>query len=112
MAKGLRDQKAVVDCGQWILYRYDPERLARGENPLQLDSPPARMKVLDYLLMENRFKMLTRTKPEDAKRYFEQAQRDAEARWQLYTYLAARKFPGNGGPAAPAPAPAPAPAAA
>jgi pyruvate-ferredoxin/flavodoxin oxidoreductase len=108
MARGLRDQRAAVDCGQWILYRFDPERLARGENPLQLDCPPARMKVQEYLQLENRFKMLTRSKPEDAKRLFEQAQRDADARWQLYTYLAARKFSPNGGAGAPAPAPAPA----
>jgi pyruvate-ferredoxin/flavodoxin oxidoreductase len=101
MAKGIRDQKAVVDCGQWILYRYDPERLAHGENPLQLDSPPARMKVQEYLLMENRFKMLTKSKPEDAKRFFEQAQRDADARWRLYTYLAARNFAADGGTGAP-----------
>ncbi len=91
MTYGMREQKAAVDCGQWLLYRYDPERAARGENPLQLDSPAAKAKVQDYLLSENRFKMLTKSKPEAAKRLFEQAQNDVNARWQLYSYLAARK---------------------
>ena len=62
----------------------------------------AKMKVQDYLLSENRFKMLTKSKPEDAKRYFEQAQHNAESRWQLYSYMAARK---SNGAATPAPAP-------
>jgi pyruvate-ferredoxin/flavodoxin oxidoreductase len=91
MTYGMREQKAAVDCGQWLLYRYDPERAARGENPLQLDSPAAKAKVQDYLLSENRFKMLTKSKPEAAKRLFEQAQNDVNARWQLFSYLAARK---------------------
>ena len=91
MTTGMREQKTLVDCGQWLLYRYDPERAARGENPLQLDSPAARTKVQDFLLSENRFKMLTKSKPDTAKRLFEQAQLDVNARWQLYSYLAARK---------------------
>jgi pyruvate-ferredoxin/flavodoxin oxidoreductase len=102
---GMRQQKAAVESGQWLLYRYDPRRAGLGENPLQLDSQAAKTKVQDFLLSENRFKMLTKSKPEDAKRFFEQAQKDAEARWQLYAYLAARKPGGNG---APEPATAPA----
>ena len=97
---GMRQQKALVESGQWLLYRYDPRRAAAGENPLQLDSQAAKTKVAEFLMSENRFKMLTKSKPEDAKRFFEQAQRDAEARWQLFAYLAARKTGGNGNPAA------------
>jgi len=102
MTAGMRQQKAIVDCGQWLLYRYDPQRSARGENPLQLDSQAAKAKVQDFLLSENRFKMLTKSKPEDAKRYFEQAQQDVQARWQLFSHLASRKL---GGAAAETPAP-------
>jgi len=101
---GMRQQKAAVESGQWLLYRYDPRRADTGENPLQLDSQAAKTKVADFLMSENRFKMLTKSKPEDAKRFFDQAQRDADARWQLFAYLAARKPGGNGSPASkPAP---------
>ena len=105
---GMRHQKLAVESGQWLLYRYDPRRTDAYENPLLLDSQAAKLKVADYLLAENRFKMLTKSKPEDARRLFDHAQLDAEARWQLYSYMAARKLAGNGG-AAPAPTPATAP---
>ena len=93
---GMKQQKLLVDTGQWLLYRFDPRRAAAGENPLQLDSQAAKLKVQDFLLSENRFKMLTKSKPEEAKRLFELAQHDAEARWQFYAYLAGRKPGGNG----------------
>jgi pyruvate-ferredoxin/flavodoxin oxidoreductase len=106
---GARQQKLAVDSGQWILYRFDPRRLAAGENPLQIDSSAPKIKVLDYLLTENRFKMLTKSKPEMAQRFFEQAQKDVERRWRLYNHLAALKPSGSG--AGPSTAPATAPAA-
>ena len=85
---GMKQQKLLVDSGQWLLYRHDPRRLERGENPLQLDSAAAKGKVQDFLLSENRFKMLTKSKPEEAKRLFAMAQVDAERRWKYYQYLA------------------------
>ena len=73
-----------------------PDREAAGQNPLQLDSSAARAKVQEFLLTENRFKMLTKSRPEEAKRLFELAQTDADTRWQLYSYMASRTFGGNG----------------
>jgi pyruvate-ferredoxin/flavodoxin oxidoreductase len=87
---GARQQKLAVDAGQWMLYRYDPRRSERGENPLQLDSPAAKTKLQDYLLSENRFKMLAKSRPEDAQRYFTTAQTDADRRWSFYQFLATR----------------------
>ena len=85
---GARQQKLAVDSGQWLLYRYDPRRAERGENPLQLDSGAAKSKVADFMMSENRFKMLTKSKPEDAKKFFAQAQVDADRRWKFYQYMA------------------------
>jgi pyruvate-ferredoxin/flavodoxin oxidoreductase len=87
---GARQQKLAVDCGQWLLYRFDPRRADRGENPLQLDSPPPKMGVRDYLLSENRFKMLTMSKPDAARQFFAQAQTDAEQRRRFYQFLQSR----------------------
>ena len=84
---GAKQQKLLVDSGQWLLYRYDPRRAERGENPLQLDSSAAKAKVSDFLMSENRFKMLTKSKPEDAKKFFAQAQVDADRRWKFYQYM-------------------------
>jgi len=92
MATALQNQKAAVNSGQWLLYRFNPERAGRGENPLQLDSAPPRLQVAEYLNLENRFRMLTKSKPEAAREYFEEAQLDLEDRWRLYQDLAARSF--------------------
>jgi pyruvate-ferredoxin/flavodoxin oxidoreductase len=57
---------------------------------LQIDSPAAKLKVQDYLLSENRFKMLTKSRPEEAKKLFAQAQADAERRWKFYQFMQTR----------------------
>ena len=88
---GARQQKLAVESGQWLLYRYDPRRAERGENPLQVDSSARRSrKCRIIMLSENRFKMLTKSKPDDAKKFFAQAQVDADRRWKFYQFLAAR----------------------
>jgi pyruvate-ferredoxin/flavodoxin oxidoreductase len=90
MGIGAKQQKLAVDSGQWLLYRYDPRRAERGENPLQVDSGVAKAKVQDFMLSENRFKMLTKSKPEDAKKFFAQSQEEADKRWKFYQFMAAR----------------------
>ncbi|MFN7209583.1 MAG: pyruvate:ferredoxin (flavodoxin) oxidoreductase [Aggregatilineales bacterium] len=97
MMTAMRNQKAAVESGQWLLYRYNPDRAAHGENPLQLDSRLPKLPVKTYLQMENRFKMLELSKPEVARALFEEAQRDVNTRYALYEYLANRPVSvGNG----------------
>lgn len=91
MSHPLANQKAAVDSGAWILYRYNPDKAKLGENPLTLDSRIRKTKVAEYMMMENRFKMLTKSKPELAKKYAKQAQTDAELRFKHFQYLAARE---------------------
>jgi pyruvate-ferredoxin/flavodoxin oxidoreductase len=92
MATAMQNQKAAVNSGQWQLYRYNPERLQLGENPLKLDSATPRMKVADYFKLENRFKMLEMSEPHAAKELLAQAQADVNARRAFYEFLATRKF--------------------
>ncbi len=91
MTTAMSDQKVAVDSGQWLLYRYHPERGAAGENPLALDSRAPTRKVQDFLQQQTRFKMLTKSKPADAERLWREAQRDVEQRYRLYEYMASRK---------------------
>jgi pyruvate-ferredoxin/flavodoxin oxidoreductase len=91
MTTSISDQKIAVESGQWLLYRYNPEKVATGENPLALDSRAPSRKVQEYLLQQTRFKMLTKSKPEDAERLWKVAQTDVENRFRTYEYLAARK---------------------
>lgn len=90
MKTGLQHQKAMVESGRCLLYRYDPRRAEQGENPLQLDSRSPKVPVEQVMYSENRFKMLTRSKPAEAKRLAKLAQSDVDTRWQLYQSLAAR----------------------
>lgn len=92
MTAPLKYQKALVDSGQWLLYRYHPDRLKMGENPLILDSKAPKMPVSEYLNMETRFKMLTKIRPDAAKEFFRQAQEDVDNRFKYYQYLAERKI--------------------
>ena len=80
----LQHQKALVSSGQWLLYRHDPARAARGENPLQLDSRAPNTPLADFLGSENRFGKL----PAEV---IESAQHDAQVRRRMYEHLAAMK---------------------
>ncbi|MDB9312922.1 pyruvate:ferredoxin (flavodoxin) oxidoreductase [Spirulina sp. CS-785/01] len=97
MQTSMSHQKAIVESGRWLLYRYNPQLVDEGQNPLQLDSRAPKKGVKESMYNENRFKMLTKSKPEDAKRLLEEAQQDVNTRWQMYQYLAARQLEsGNG----------------
>jgi pyruvate-ferredoxin/flavodoxin oxidoreductase len=100
MTTAMSDQKVAIESGQWLLYRFNPERAEAGENPLVLDSRAPTRKVQEYLLQQTRFKMLTKSKPEEAERLWKLAQQDVERRYRLYEYMAARKpeAPANGKP--------------
>ena len=45
MNNPLKNQKAAVDSGQWLLYRYHPDLEKEGKNPFTLDSKPGKIKV-------------------------------------------------------------------
>lgn len=90
MTTGLHQQKALVDSGRWLLYRYNPTLQIEGKNPLQLDMKAPSESVEKSMYQENRFKMLTKSKPELAKQLLAQAQSEVNARWEMYQYLANR----------------------
>ena len=91
MKTSMSDQKIAVESGQWLLYRYNPERAAIGENPLALDSRAPSRKVPEWMLQQTRFKMLSKSRPEDAERLWKAAQKDVETRFHMYEYMASRK---------------------
>jgi len=102
MTTAMQNQKAAVQSGQWLLYRYNPALAEKGEHPLHIDSSDPRLPVTEYLKLENRFRMLSKTKPEDAKRLFDLAQENIHRRWQLYQKLAKNGSEENK-PASPSP---------
>ncbi|HUU21801.1 MAG TPA: pyruvate:ferredoxin (flavodoxin) oxidoreductase [Phycisphaerae bacterium] len=95
MRTGFAQQKAAVESGFWPLYRFDPRLTEQGKNPLQLDSKAPSKSLQDYAYNETRYTMLTKSKPDEAKRLIELAQHDVTSRWHMYEQLAAMKY--NGG---------------
>jgi pyruvate-ferredoxin/flavodoxin oxidoreductase len=99
MRKGMAEQKKAVDSGHWLLYRYNPELTLQGKNPLSLDSKEPKISMEDYMYGENRFKMLTKAKPEVAKDLLERGKKATAFQYDFYKYLASKPD------AIPAPAP-------
>ncbi|MGH1394114.1 MAG: pyruvate:ferredoxin (flavodoxin) oxidoreductase [Trichormus sp.] len=91
LTTAMQNQKAMVESGRWLLYRYHPDLVKQGKNPLQLDSRTPRLPVEESMYLENRFKMLTKINPQVAKQLLQEAQNDVNTRWQMYQYLAARQ---------------------
>ncbi|MBF0486008.1 MAG: pyruvate:ferredoxin (flavodoxin) oxidoreductase, partial [Candidatus Omnitrophica bacterium] len=90
MANGLMEQKAAVESGHWPLFRYNPELIKEGKNPLTLDSLAPKLSFRDYAYHQTRFKSLTKTKPEEAERLIKLAQEDVNQKWAIYEALAAQ----------------------
>ncbi len=90
MTTANQNQKVAVASGQWLLYRYNPALAAEGKNPFLLDSKAPTKKVKEFLDMENRFKMLTLSQPEQAKRLHAEAQDDVDKRYKYYEFLASQ----------------------
>ncbi|HEX8968923.1 MAG TPA: pyruvate:ferredoxin (flavodoxin) oxidoreductase [Chloroflexota bacterium] len=89
MRYGLEQQKKAVLSGHWPLYRYDPRLSAAGRTPFLLDSKPPSVPLEDYLYVEARYRMLTQSRPEEAKRLLDLAKHDVETRYRQYEHMAA-----------------------
>ncbi len=89
MAKGMQNQKAAVDSGHWQLYRYNPELQIEGKNPFKLESKGLKIPLKDYAYLETRYKMLTKSHPEEAAKLMEEAQKDVQDKWKFYEQMAA-----------------------
>lgn len=87
MHSGLTQQKLAVQCGYWPLYRYNPDLVNLGQNPLQIDSPNITGSFSDYIAGENRYQILARTNPELAKSMVALAEQDIKRRWSIYRAL-------------------------
>jgi len=88
LIQGLEQQKLAVQSGYWPLIRFNPDLYKEGKNPLQLDSKAPSIPLEKYIYNENRYKMLTRIMPEEAKKLLKEAQEGVLKRWKLYEHLA------------------------
>ena len=88
MTTGLRNQKEAVISGHFPLYRYNPELTEQGKNPLKLDSKTPTMDFSEHALKENRFRILTKTDPDNSKKLLAEADKKVKAKFVLLERLA------------------------
>jgi len=97
MQKGLEQQKLAVQSGHWPLYRYNPELLLAGKNPLSLDAKEPSIGLEQYAYNETRYRMLLQSDEERANTLMKQAKLDAKAHWDQVRLLSTLFQPnGNG----------------
>jgi len=92
MSHGLTNEDMAVKSGHWLLYRYNPDLLLKGENPLKLDSKEPSVPFREYAYAENRFRRLIASDKERSERLIALGQQDCDRRWKLYSHLAAMNY--------------------
>jgi len=92
MSHSMEEQKKAVDSGHCILYRYNPELVAEGKNPLQIDSREPSMPYEEYARGEVRFRTLMSSMPDRARELLEYAQQIVNRRYKHYKQLAALDY--------------------
>ena len=88
MDKVQKEMKRAVDAGYWFLYRYNPHK---ESEKFILDSKEPSMEYKEFLAGENRYASLCKTFPENAARYFAQAEKLAKERYEYFYRLAEEK---------------------
>jgi pyruvate-ferredoxin/flavodoxin oxidoreductase len=79
------------------VFRYNPDLVEQGKNPLQLDSKKPALAYEDFAYQQTRFKMLAKINPERAKKMLELAQGDVTRKWNFYEQFAAMQVAGGNG---------------
>jgi pyruvate-ferredoxin/flavodoxin oxidoreductase len=87
MSKSMEECKNAVACGYWPLYRFDPTKKQKGENPFTLDSKAPTADFKSFLLSQNRFATLFKSNPELAEELFAQAEQVCKQRLAFYQAL-------------------------
>jgi len=92
MSNNHRQQNLAVKSGHWPLFRFDPNKIKQGKNPMHLDSAEPSIPYRDFVMTETRFSMLWQSHPEDAEAFLKQAQQDVRNRYRYYQQLAALEW--------------------
>ncbi|MDE6324903.1 MAG: pyruvate:ferredoxin (flavodoxin) oxidoreductase, partial [Duncaniella sp.] len=82
------EERRAVECGYWPLYRFDPQRYARGETALTVDAPAPDGTLQSYIDGENRYADLKMTDPREAGILRPELEQDCN---QIYSALSYQK---------------------
>ncbi|KAL0241697.1 hypothetical protein GEMRC1_006932 [Eukaryota sp. GEM-RC1] len=88
MGVSIQNEKLAVETGYWINYRYDPRRIKKGLNPLQIDSKPPSRHPDEFLETNGRFRNLKVQFPEKADKVRKELAEWLANRWTSYQRMA------------------------
>jgi pyruvate-ferredoxin/flavodoxin oxidoreductase len=86
-------QRRAIASGAWLLYRFDPARIGRGEPPLHLDSGPPHLDLAKYTSQEARFRMVELRSPARYRALLDASREVVRQRRALYEQLSAIHMP-------------------
>ncbi|EIF51598.1 MULTISPECIES: pyruvate:ferredoxin (flavodoxin) oxidoreductase [Sulfurovum] len=84
---GFDQQKRAVDSGLWPIFRFNPDKIKEGENPMTLDYKGPKIDVKDFMYRETRFKMVEKMNAESAGSYLKTAAHTAQTLYKRYQNL-------------------------
>ncbi len=84
---GMDQQKRAVESGLWPIFRFNPELLNQGQNPMILDYKKPKIDVKDFMYRETRFKMVEKMDKSSADKFLETARNTANGLYARYDNL-------------------------
>ncbi|MBU0632549.1 pyruvate:ferredoxin (flavodoxin) oxidoreductase [bacterium] len=81
---GMDHQKLAVDSGLWPIFRYNPELIKEGKNPMHLDYKGPQTDVKNFMYQETRFKMVEKLNTDNAIEYLQTAREHAKEMYKRY----------------------------
>jgi pyruvate-ferredoxin/flavodoxin oxidoreductase len=82
MKNAMPEMKKAVQSGYWNLFRFDPSKAEKGENPLTIDSKEPSLSYEDFLMGEVRYTSLKQSFPDRAEELFKKASDFADKRYE------------------------------
>lgn len=87
MSMAQKHEKAAVEAGYWLLYRYNPQNRAEGKNPLTLDSKEPKLSIGEFIKTEKRYSGLHRIFPDRAEEFEKLSEEFFKERYEQYKKL-------------------------
>jgi pyruvate-ferredoxin/flavodoxin oxidoreductase len=92
MGTSIAQEKKAVEAGYWHLYRFDPTLKLQGKNPFVLDSQEPKTSFKEYIQGEIRYSSLRKVLPNKADELFDQAEKNAKDRYNIYKKLSQMNY--------------------
>ena len=88
MGRSMATIKKAVASGYWHLFRYNPALKTEGKNPFILDSKQPTESFREFILGQVRYSSLEKSFPDQAQILFDQAERQAKEKYEIYKQMA------------------------